>query len=220
MAGENMNYNTRRGSPAYVRDLPIHDRSARSRRRHRGGNNTPWASCESSGSDSPNRAINPRNYTTSELANRGRPASAPIVVPGRDARIGFHDNCQGQPAPHDEAYKSWRETSVRITNLPSRYVDTWELYQSFSRYGQISYIGIDERGSAGGHGQARIVFSTTPNEAFWASPSLTLPLEGGRQSSPLAFSNPQPGKIDIVQSPIDTGRTFPRLLVRPGSLLS
>jgi len=214
MAGEDMNYNARRGSPARGRNLPVHNRSARSRPRYRGGNNTPWASGESSGSDSPTRPINSRNYTTPELANRGRPASAPVIAPGRDVRNGSHHYRQGRPVPLDEAYKSWRETSVRINNLPSRYVDTWELYKFFSRYGQISYISIDDRGSAGCHGQARIVFSTTPNEAFWTFRNLALPLEGGRQSSPLAFTNPQPGKSDSVQSPIDTRRTFPRILVR------
>jgi hypothetical protein len=126
---------------------PYHERDRDGRRgRGPGRSHDTHRSPAGSSSDS---TFNPRNYRTrfptQGNTHRGlsRDPSSPFVTVS------------------DDSYKEWREVGMVVMNLPSQYIDTWELYQFFSKFGQISYITIQSFGSGGGGGRARMVFRYT-----------------------------------------------------------
>lgn len=94
---------------------------------------------------------NPRGYTTPALRDRNINL-AQATTPRQFLSPQAHRQLSS------EDYRLWREVSVRVRHLPRSLVDTWELYKLFSKYGQISYIRIEDRGNNGGAGCARIVF--------------------------------------------------------------
>ena len=105
-------------------------------------------------------STNPRGYVTRAVNSRYNgtshmPSSAITSAPARAQHIPIAHPID---YAHGIEYEHWPEIRVRITEIPSKYADTWFLYRTFSKFGQICFIAIENAGYNYGGARARVVF--------------------------------------------------------------
>ncbi|KKZ64996.1 RNA-directed RNA polymerase [[Emmonsia] crescens] len=107
-------------------------------------------------------------------------------------------------------WASWESVSVSLTRIP-RHINTFTLWKSFSKQGDIDYIEIFENARGRREGGGRIRFKPPPREAFWARREYLLSLENNESVS-LDIRMDIRRPVLEIESPIQPGVKYPAII--------